>query len=85
MLLNPDMMKWKLTGPTGVKFFYASEEHLIKAVTEGGSSYMKMACYAISPKGRFIKNRSAGDQFPNLLLEMGRDKVNEFFDFMETV
>ncbi|QNO00145.1 hypothetical protein QGX20_gp074 [Pseudomonas phage phiPsa300] len=85
MLLNPDMMQWKLRGPSGVTFLYASQEHLIKAVTEGGSSYMKMACYAISPKGRFIKNRSAGDQFPNLLLEMGRDKVNEFFDFMETV
>ncbi|QNO00319.1 hypothetical protein QGX21_gp083 [Pseudomonas phage phiPsa315] len=85
MLLNKDMMQWKLVGPTGCIFFYACQEHMVKAVTEGGSAYTKMACYVISPKGRFIKNRSAGDEFPNLLLAMGRDKVNEFFDFMEAV
>jgi hypothetical protein len=83
MLLNPDMMNWKLVGPTGVTFFYSNQEHMVQAVTEGGNAMTRMACYVINPKGRFIKNRSVGEQIPNLLLEMGRDKVNEFFDFME--
>lgn len=85
MMLDKDMMQWKLVGPTGCTFFYASQEYLIKAVTEGGSKYMQMASYALNPKGEFIKNRSVGVDFPNLLIAMGRDKVNEFFDMMESI
>lgn len=81
--LDKDLMKWKLVGPTGVTFYYASEEHLTQAVTVGGSKYMHMASYAISPRGRFIKNRTTGADLPNAILEMGRDKINELFDFME--
>lgn len=83
MLLDPDLMQWKLVGPKGVTFFYASQQHMALAVAEGGLAYTRMACYVIGSDGLFVKNRSAGDLLPNLLLKMGRTKVNEFFDFME--
>lgn len=83
MFLDKDMMKWKLVGPSNVTFYYGSEEHMKRAVIEGGSSYTKMANFVVSPNGRFVKNRIMGPELANAILAMGRDEINALFTFME--
>lgn len=81
--LDKDMMKWRLVGPSGVTFYYANEAQLKLAVCEGESAYTRLASYVISPSGRFLKNRTIGIELPNAILGLGRDKINELFNFME--
>lgn len=83
MVLDKDMMQYKLTVPTGMTYYFASADHMTKALIEGGGNrFMTMCCYAVKD-GKFHKNRSAGNEIPNVILALGRDKINELFDFME--
>jgi len=84
-LIDPDMTKYKLVVPSGVTYYFAEASHLTEALIEGGGDkFVRHAAYVIKD-GKFLKNRSLGIQIPNSLLDAGRDKVNEFFDFMEKV
>ena len=84
MVLDKDMMKYKLVVPSGVTYYFSEASHLTTALVQGGGTqFMKMACYAVSTQGTFLKNRSIGNEVPNTILALGRDKINELFDFME--
>lgn len=83
MVLDKDMMQYKLTTPSGMTYYFAEASHLTQALVEGGAGkFMKMCCYAVKD-GKFHKNRSIGNEIPNTILALGRDKINELFDFME--
>lgn len=83
MMLDKDMMKYKLQCPSGMIYFFAEAEHLTTALIQGGgNNLMKRAAYAYKD-GKFHKNRSVGVEPVNMLLAMGRDAVNAFFDEVE--
>lgn len=80
MIVDPDLARYKLETPSGSIYFFAELEHLTKALIEG--KLTQMSSYQIKD-GRFIKNRTVGVEIPNMLINMGREEVNKFFDFME--
>jgi hypothetical protein len=85
MLLDKDMMQVKLE-IEGATFYFSNIERL-KAGLEGpggakGFSLPRNANYIIE-NGKFIKNRTCVEALPNTILALGRDKINELFDFME--
>lgn len=81
LFLDKDMMKVKLE-IEGTTYFFSSAEIMAKGVLAGGFGLIRNANYVIQG-GKFLKNRSAGDQIPNTILAMGRDEINALFDFME--
>lgn len=83
--LDKDMMKIKLE-IEGTTYYFGTAERL-KAGLDGpgghhGFSLVRNANYIVKD-GKFMKNRSSGDELPNAILALGRDKINELFDFME--
>lgn len=81
MFLDKDMMKVKLE-VDGVTYYFSNTERLQIGLVAGGFGLVRNANYVIE-NGKFLKNRSSGDSFPNMILAAGRDKINELFDFME--
>lgn len=81
MFLDKDMMRVKLE-VAGVTYYFSNTELLNAALIVGGSGLIRNANYVIE-NGRFLKNRSAGDQLPNTILAVGREEINKLFDFME--
>lgn len=85
MFLDKDMMKVKLEFE-GTTYYFSSGERLQSGLCNPGGingfGLMRNANYAIKD-GKFLKNRSVGDQVPNTILAMGRDEINALFDFME--
>lgn len=83
MFLDKDMMKIKLE-VDGVTYYFSNAERL-KAGLEsgvGGFGLIRNANYIVQ-NGRFLKNRSSGDELPNAILAIGREEINKLFDFME--
>lgn len=83
MILDKDHMEWKLEGPSGVRFYYASEDHLKQAVTEGHSGYTRLASYIVNPNGQFMKSRTISTHILNSILNYSREEVLELFNFSE--
>lgn len=83
MILDKDHMSYELKGPSGIRFFYASEEHLKQAVTEGFSAYNRLASYVIDVDGQFIKSRTFDPKVINAILSYGRSDILKLLDFME--
>jgi hypothetical protein len=83
MFLDKDMMQIKLE-IAGVTYYYSDAARLQAALAQGVGSFamIRNANYIVQ-HGRFVKNRSSGDEIPNMILAAGRDKINELFDFME--
>lgn len=83
MILDKDHMKYELKGPTGIRFFFASEEHLCRAATEKNHAYVRMASYVIDVDGKFLKSRTVDPSILNAILMYDRREVLEFIDFVE--
>ena len=83
MFLDKDMMEVKLE-VEGVTYYFANVEQLQRGLEDGmrGFKLIRNASYIVQ-NGKFVKNRSIGQEFPNMILAAGRDKINELFDFME--
>lgn len=81
VFMEKDMMLFKLEF-SGATYYFSQAEHLIRGVEQGGHGLLRNASYA-TRGGKFLKNRTAGEDLPNAILAMGRDKINELFDFME--
>jgi hypothetical protein len=83
MILDKDFMKYELKGPSGIRFFFANEEHLRIAVTEGNHAYVRVASYVIDVDGKFLKSRTVDPSILNAILMYDRREVLEFIDFVE--
>lgn len=83
MILDKDLMRYELKGPSGIRFFYANEDHLRQAVAEGQRGYTLMASYVIDVNGQFLKSRTVPTVVLNTLLTYDRREVLEFIDFVE--
>lgn len=81
MFFNKDMMEVKLE-VGGTTYYFSDTGFLYQALQQGGSGLMQMCNYAVSG-GLFLKNRTCGAEALNNILSVGRDNVNELFDFME--
>lgn len=83
MFLDKDMMEVKLE-VDGATYYFSNVEQLQRGLEDGMHSFklIRMANYIVQD-GKFSKNRSIGQEFPNMVLAAGRDKINELFDFME--
>ena len=81
MFLDKDMMKVKLE-LEGVTYYFGNTNAMVKGIQEGGWALIRNANYIVE-NGKFTKNRSSGDELPNAILALGRDKINALFDFME--
>jgi hypothetical protein len=79
--IDKDMMKVKLE-IAGTTYYFSSTEHLQRGLQDGGWALIRNANYIVE-NGKFTKNRSSGDELPNAILALGRDKINALFDFME--
>lgn len=81
--LNKEMMKVKLE-IEGVTYYFSNAEHLKAGLERGVGSFalIRNANYIVK-NGRFVKNRSSGDELPNTILALGREEINKLFDFME--
>lgn len=84
MHMDKDLCKVKYV-ENDVTFFYSSADNLRVGLNQGGFGLIRMANYIIDAKGQFTKARTFDPQVANLLITMGRDKVNEFFNMMENV
>lgn len=84
LTMDKDLCKVKYV-EDGVTFFYSSSDNLVKGFNQGGFGPIRMANYIIDAKGQFTKARTFNPEVANLLLTMGRGKINEFFDMMENV
>jgi hypothetical protein len=83
VFIDKDMMEVKLE-VDGTTYYYSSVEHLQRGLEDGtrGFKMIRMANYIVQG-GKFIKNRSSGDDLPNTILALGREEINKLFDFME--
>lgn len=81
--LDKDMMKVKLE-VAGTTYYFSSTDQLKAGLEDGYGSFrlIRHANYIVE-NGKFTKNRSSGDELPNAILALGRDKINALFDFME--
>jgi hypothetical protein len=82
VFMDKDIMHYKLQIGDGATYYFAEAEHMIRGLQQGGFGIMRNASYAIKD-GKFLKNRSSGESLPNAILLLGREKINELFDFME--
>jgi YHS domain-containing protein len=83
MFMHRDMMEVKLE-INGATYYFSNVEQLQRSLEDGihGSKLGRMANYIIEG-GRFVKNRNTGHELPNAILAIGREEINELFDFME--
>lgn len=80
-MIDKDLARFKFVDEDGVIYYYAEKAHLVKALTDGGSAMIRMASYIVCD--RWIdKSRSFDTNLANAILAIGRDKINELFDFM---
>ncbi|WYN05001.1 hypothetical protein ISREJYDI_CDS0035 [Pseudomonas phage UNO-G1W1] len=84
LTMDKDLCKVKYV-EDGVTFFYSSSDHLVKGLNQGGFGPIRMANYIIDAKGQFSKARTFNPEVANVLLAMGREEVNKFFDMMENI
>lgn len=81
--IDKDMMAVKLE-IEDTTYYFSNTAQLTRGLEDGiqGFKLIHNANYIIQ-NGKFIKNRSSGDQRPNAILALGRKAVNDLFDFME--
>ncbi len=79
--LDKDMAKVKLE-IEGVTYYFGNTYAMVKGIQEGGWAMVRNANY-ITENGKFTKNRSTNPELLNVILGLGRDEINELFDFME--
>jgi hypothetical protein len=79
--IDKDMMKVKLE-IEGTTYYFGNTRALQRGLEDGGWALIRNANYIVE-NGKFTKNRSSGDELPNAILALGRDKINALFDFFE--
>lgn len=84
MIMDKDLCKVKYV-EDGVTFFYSNSDQMVKGFNQGGFGPIRMANYVIDANGQFSKARTFNPEIANALIAMGRDKINAFFDQMESI
>ncbi|QNO00491.1 hypothetical protein phiPsa347_148 [Pseudomonas phage phiPsa347] len=82
-MIDKDLARFKFVDEDGTTYYYAEKHHLVKGLTEGGFSPIKMASYIVDSKGYFSKSRSFNTEIVNSILAIGRNEVEKLLDFME--
>jgi hypothetical protein len=82
-MIDKDLARFKFVDEDGTTYYYAEKAHLVKGLTEGGFSPIKMASYIVDKKGYFSKSRTFNPEVVNAILAIGRNEIEKLFNFME--